>query len=353
MALRHPAQHRSLASILGWAQDCLSESCAGTELPSSILSPTQDCSHAILCPIQDCPGLPENCLGAAGHGAHGLGPVLRHAGQRAVLRVPVVEEKEAGERRLRLARQQPAQQADQLRVALLLGGPPRHAGDLESVRVVAQHQQLVAAAKRHAGGHVEVPAHVAAGVVGPVLLLVNLQQDVAPRGRQGKVREGVGRLRPQPAAAEGQVVLVLKGDQRVAECLVHLKLLTLGHSARVVTVHRLHMLQQAPRSGEWEILPRTAFNLTYKIGAVPAFCPQSPMHADRRAAAVAARPSQSPMLAARRAAAVTALNPPPPVYADRRAAARAALVSLSPVLADRRPAAVAAPVPLSPVLAEG
>ena len=33
----------------------------------------------------------------------------------------------------------------------LLGGPPRHAGDLEGVRVVAQHQQLVTAAERHAG----------------------------------------------------------------------------------------------------------------------------------------------------------------------------------------------------------
>ena len=134
---------------------------------------------------------------------------------------PVVEEKEAGERRLRLARQQLAQQADQLSVALLLGSPPRHAGDLEGVRVVAQHQ-LVTAAERHAGGHVKVPAHVAAGVVGVVLFLVNLQQDVAPRGRQGKVREGVGRLRFQIAAAEGQV-LVLKGDLRVAECLVHLR----------------------------------------------------------------------------------------------------------------------------------
>ena len=181
------------------------------------------------------------------------GPVLRHAGQRAVLRVPVVEEKEAGERRLWLARQQLSQQADQLRVALLLGGPPRHAGNLEGVRVVAQHQQLVAAAKRHAGGHVEVP--VAAGVVGLVLLLVNLQQDVAPRGRQSKVCVGGRSLRLQPTAAEGQVVLVLKGDQRVAECLVHLKLLTPGHCARVVAVHRLRVSQQAQRSGEWEVLP--------------------------------------------------------------------------------------------------
>ena len=98
--------------------------------------------------------------------------MLRHTGQCVVLRGPVVEEKEAGERRLRLARQQLSQQADQLSVALLLGGPPRHAGDLEGVRVVAQHQQLAPAAKRHAGGHVKVPAHVAAGAVGLVLLLV-------------------------------------------------------------------------------------------------------------------------------------------------------------------------------------
>ena len=172
--------------------------------------------------------------------------MLCHAGQRVVLRGPVVEEKEAGERRLRLARQQLAQQANQLRVALLLGGPSRHAGDLEGVRVVAQHQQLVTAAERHAGGHVEVPAHVAAGVVGVVLFLVNLQQDVAPRGRQGKVREGV---RLQPAAAEGQVVLVLEGDLRVAECLVHLKLLMLGHSARVVAMHPSHVSQQALANG--------------------------------------------------------------------------------------------------------
>ena len=73
--------------------------------------------------------------------------MLRRAEQRAVLRVPVVEEKEAGERRLRLARQQLSQQASQLRAALLLAGPPRHAGDLEGVRVVAQHQQLALAAR--------------------------------------------------------------------------------------------------------------------------------------------------------------------------------------------------------------
>ena len=139
-------------------------------------------------------------------------------------------------------------------MALLLGGPPRHAGDLEGVRVVAQHQQLVPAAKRHAGGHVKVPAHVAAGVVGLMLLLVNLQQDVAPRSRQGKVREGVRRLRLQPAAAEGQVVLVLEGDLRVAERLVHLKLLTLGHCARVVAVHRSHVFQQALRPGKRVVL---------------------------------------------------------------------------------------------------
>ena len=142
-----------------------------------------------------------------------------------------------------------------------------------AVRVVAQHQQLVAAAERHAGGHVEVPAHVAAGVVGFVLLLVNLQQDVAPRSRQGKVREGVGRLRLQPAAAEGQV---LEGDLRVAECLAHLKLLTLGHCARVVAVRRLHMSQQVRRAGKREVLPRTALDFTHKIAAVAA-----PAHACR------------------------------------------------------------------------
>ena len=226
-------------------------------------------------------------------------------------------------------------------------------GDLEGVRVAAQHQQLVAAAERHAGGHVQVPAHVAAGVVGLVLFLVNLQQDVAPRGRQGKVRVGVRRLRLQPAAAEGQVVLVLKGDLRVAECLVHLKLLALGHCARVVAVHRSHVSQQARRSGEWEILPRTALNLTYKTGAVAALCPLSPMSADRRAAAVAALTSQPPVHADRRAAAVAALCPLSPMLADRRPAAVAALSPPPPMHADGRPAAVAALVPQPPVSADG
>ena len=226
---------------------------------------------------------------------------------------------------------------DQLCVALLLGGPPRHAGNLEGVRVVAQHQQLVAAAKRHAGGHVKVPAHVAAGVVSLMLLLVNLQQDVAPRGRQGKVRVGVRRLRLQPAATEGQVVLVLKGDLRVAERLVHLELLTLGHRARVVAVRSSHMLQQAPRSGEWEILPRTALDLTHKIAAVTTPAPLSPMlaHADGPAA-VATPVPQPRMLADRRAAAVTAPLPQSAMLADRRAAAVTALSPLSSMLADRR-----------------
>ena len=278
--------------------------------------------------------------------------MLRHAGQRAVLRAPVVEEKEAGERRLRLARQQLSQQADQLRASLLLGGPPRHAGNLEGVRVVAQHQQLVAAAKRHAGGHVEVPAHVAAGVVSLMLLLVNLQQDVAPRSRQGKVREGVRRLRLHPTAAEGQVVLVLKGDPCVAECLVHLKLLTLGHRARVVAVHPSHVSQQALRSGKREVLPRAALDSTDKTAAVATVRPPPPMRADRRAAAVTAPVPLSPVSADRRAAALTALAPPPPVLADRRAAALATMSPPPPVLAEGRAAAVTAQVPLSPVLAD-
>ena len=49
---------------------------------------------------------------------------------------------------------------------------------------------------------------------------------------------------------------------------MHLELLTLGHSARVVAVLRLHVSQQARRSSEGEILPMTALNLTYKIAAV-------------------------------------------------------------------------------------
>ena len=153
-------------------------------------------------------------------------------------------------------------------MALLLGGPPRHAGDLEGVRVVAQHQQLVAAAERHVGGHVEVPAHGAAGVVGFVLLLVNLQQDVAPRSRQGKVREGVRRLRLHPTAAEGQVVLVLKGDPCVAECLVHLKLLTLGHRARVVAVLAAHMPEERLSAAETVALPRADFDFTKEVVAL-------------------------------------------------------------------------------------
>ena len=126
--------------------------------------------------------------------------MLRHAGQRAVLHGAIVEEKEASERRFRLARQQLAQQANQLRVAPVLAGPLRHAGDLEGVRVVAQYQQLVTAAERHAGGHVKVPAHVAAGVVGLVLLLVNFQQDVAPRTGRAKPAKAcaVSDSNPQP-----------------------------------------------------------------------------------------------------------------------------------------------------------
>ena len=233
--------------------------------------------------------------------------MLCHAGQRVVLRGPVVEEKEAGERRLRLARQQLAQQADQLSVALLLGGPPRHAGDLEGVRVVAQHQQLVPAAKRHAGGHVEVPAHVAAGVVGVVLFLVNLQQDVAPRHWQSKVREGVGRLRFQPAAAEGQVVLVLEGDLCIAERLVHLKLLTPGHCARVVAVPLLHVLSQKVGRPKSLSLLRTPLDFTYEVLAKRAITFLSVMLADTGATACLAQCPSDVVRAERAAIALSTL----------------------------------------------
>ena len=244
--------------------------------------------------------------------------MLRHAGQRAVLRVPVAEEKEAGERRLRLARQQPAQQADQLRVALLLGGPPRH-GDLEGVRVVAQHQQLVPAAKRHAGGHVEAPAHVAAGVVSLMLLLINLQQDVAPRGRQGKVREGVRRLRLQPTAPEGQVVLVLEGDLRFAERLVRLKLLTLGYRARVVAVLAAHMPEERLSAAETVALPRADFDFTNEVVALCTVVAYALVSTNGSTAAVAAVVAPPSVRAVGRTAAVPAVAPQTRVLAVRRA----------------------------------
>ena len=148
------------------------------------------------------------------------------------------------------------------------------------------------------------------------------------------------------------MVLLLKGDLRVAECLVHLELLTLGHRARVVAVRSSHMLQQAPRSGEWEILPRTALDLTHKIAAVTTPVPLSPMlaHADGPAA-VATPVPQPRMLADRRAAALATMSPPPPMHAEGRPAALATMSPPPSMHAEGRPAAVTALVPLSPVRA--
>ena len=100
--------------------------------------------------------------------------------------------------------------------------------------------------------------------------------------------------------------------------MVHLKLLTLGHRARVVAVHLSHVSLQALRSGEREVLPRTALDLTYKIVAVAAVRPLSPVLTDCCAAAVAALIPQPSMFAEGRAAAGAALIPPPPVRALRR-----------------------------------
>ena len=58
---------------------------------------------------------------------------------------------------------------------------------------------------------------------------------------------------------------------------MHLKLLTLGHCARVVTVHRSHVFQQALRPGKRVVLPRTVLDLTHKIAAVAAVYPLSPV----------------------------------------------------------------------------
>ena len=60
----------------------------------------------------------------------------------------------------------------------------------------------------------------------------------------GPAEQSPRRRGPSPTPTRshgGQVVLVLKGDLRVAERLVHLKLLALGHRARVVAVHSLHV----------------------------------------------------------------------------------------------------------------
>ena len=114
---------------------------------------------------------------------------------------------------------------------------------------------------------------------------------------------------------------------------MHLKLLTLGHRARVVAVHLSHVSQQATRSGERAVLPRTALDLTYKIVAVAAVRPLSPVLTDCCAAAVAA------------------LIPQPRVFADGRAAAVAARVLLLPMRAEGRAAAVTALIPPPPVRA--
>ena len=109
----------------------------------------------------------------------------------------------------------------------------------------------------------------------------------------------------QCSATQGSALFSEARSVRVAECLAHLKLLTLGHSARVVAVHGSHVSQQALRSGKREVLPRTAQDLTYKIAAVAAVRPLSPVRADRRAAAFEALLPQPRMFADRRAAAVT------------------------------------------------
>ena len=127
-------------------------------------------------------------------------------------------------------------------MALGLGnanGPARH---FEGVGVVAKDDQFVLAAQSNARGDVEVTAHVAAGVLVGVLMLVHFQDDGAPRGVEDKVCEGAGRLRLQTATSEGQVVLVLEFDARLAQELVHLQLLALGQGLRVVAVEGSHVI---------------------------------------------------------------------------------------------------------------
>ena len=88
-------------------------------------------------------------------------------------------------------------------MALGLGGANGPARDLEGVGAVPDDGQLVLAAQSDARDHVEVTAHVAAGVLVRVLVLVDLQDDGAPGGVEDEVREGAGRLRLEATVPEG------------------------------------------------------------------------------------------------------------------------------------------------------
>ena len=135
-------------------------------------------------------------------------------------------------------------------MSLGLGSAHRSARHLEGVGVVPDDRQLVLAAQRDACNHVEVTAHVTAGVLVSVLVLIDLQDDGAPGSVEHEVCQGAGRFRLEAAASEGQVVLVVELDARLAQELVHLQLFAFRQGFWVVAVEGLHVLPKIGRRGE-------------------------------------------------------------------------------------------------------
>ena len=198
-------------------------------------------------------------------------------------------------------------------MALGLGSANGPARDLEGIGVVAHDGQLMLAAQSDARDHVEVAAHVAAGVLVGVLVLVHLQDDGAPGGVEDEVREGAGRLRLEAASSEGQVVLVLELNARLGQELVHFQLLALGQAFGIVAMEGTHVRHEPGRR-------RKLHNRLAEIA--------SPV------VALAAVGFSSPVRAEASAVTVAAIQPAPPVLAEAAAAAVATVVLLPPVLAD-------------------
>ena len=81
-------------------------------------------------------------------------------------------------------------------------------------------------------------------------LLVHLQQQGAPRRRDGEVHEGALALAFQVAAVERKVLLVLEGDVCCLQRLVDAQLLCLGERLGLIAVEGAHVVQQAMRRAE-------------------------------------------------------------------------------------------------------
>ena len=158
-------------------------------------------------------------------------------------------------------------------MALLLGRTHCPARRLERIGIVVHDRELVLAAQGDACGHVEIPPHVAAGVLMTVLAFVHLQDDGAPGGVEHEVREGAGCLRLQPTAAEGQVVLKFELQALLTQQLVHLQLLALRQSLGVVAVAAAHVIQKATCVVKSVPQALAAFDVA---DAIVAFCAAMP-----------------------------------------------------------------------------